>query len=216
MKEEKTKTGKLDKNKNTKQPGERPTLSRTRIILDALIFLIILLAVSLSMIIISSALEEPKNFYVDYSNSNEYIDHSMQSILHSTVPKTEYYNIKGERTEYIGQSIERLIIIDLNIRSSCAGDSNFNQSSLEMGIESELEAALNIILGDDTKYVFAAEIKKSDNSEVNDAEFILSNAVNPPEIEESTPSYEKHLTPPIDSLGINIDTSLVMIKLYLI
>ena len=56
---------KVRTNKDTKANKSRvpSAYTRTRIILDALVFFIILLATSLSMIIISSALEEPQNYY---------------------------------------------------------------------------------------------------------------------------------------------------------
>lgn len=199
------KTGKPSKNKN------RRSNRKSRIITDGIVFFIIILALSFSIIIISSMAQESTGYYENYGDSDDYIENSMQNILSSTVPSVIYQDSTGSQNEYTGQTVERLIQIDLNIRASSNG---FNQSSLKLGIGHELEKLLNSAYGVDKSYIFTAVGLRSSSSE-SVAEISISNLLSPPQVDGTEPVFEKQLKLSNgDRAGTDI--SEVNIRLYLI
>jgi carbamoylphosphate synthase small subunit len=167
------------------------------------------------MIVISSIPKESDDYYKKYDRSDEYIETSMQTMLDSTVPEAIYhYNDHGE-TRYIGQKIENIIILDLNIRST--GSGKFNQSNLEAGIEQEIRLKIESILGIDIDYIFIASGGSDPKNGEIEAELIISNIAGGslPDIEAFTPVYEKHF--PISTTAeTDTDIGEVLIELYII
>ena len=150
--------GSAKKNKAQKavKKGTEHPYQRTGLVLDAGLFLIILVAVSIALIFISSMPKQSNTYYLEFPESDEYVHDTMGTILDSTVPRVEYSDGAGEGTEYVGMSVEQLVLVDLALRNARSGELNINTSSLEHGIERELGSMLAYSFGHGNNFVFTA------------------------------------------------------------
>jgi hypothetical protein len=194
---------------------------KLRIILDAVLFVIILMSLSLTLLFVSSEFGEDIDYYVNYHETDEYIEYSTQTILDSTVPRVTYHDINHQKTELIGQSVETLIIQDLNIRSS--GGKELNETSLEQSIEHAILTAFNQAFENDKKFILTAGKfkQKPGADDVPELEIVITNSNIDLDLENSEeflknhePIFEKFIE------NINIDNNpasdIVVIKLYLL
>jgi hypothetical protein len=128
-------------------------------ILDITIFLIIILSLSIGIMVLGIETDSSDDV-VDYSPeffSEKYANDANEVLLASTIPRVTYIDIYTNVTEYIGYSINQLIIEDVYLRINSA--SNLNVTSLKQGIESQIQkSARNLI---DTKYDFKLTISTS-------------------------------------------------------
>ncbi len=203
------------KSKRAHKINDQPKTNRPWLILDAILFLILLLVASLSMVIISSTPGESNSFYTNYTESDEYIEYSMQMILSSTVRKVVYYDVNGSMTEIMDQTFEHLILMDLAIRTGEFGE--FNSPALDQGLQNDLEYTLNAVFGMRGNFIFTAgiavEVGVEQNSSTN---IIITNLDEPPQLDdEVTPHFEKHLSSP-NTVKSNFGSNQVIIRLYLI
>jgi hypothetical protein len=173
--------------------------NRNWIMLDAVVFLILILLVSVALILISSAPRDADHYF----------------ILYSTVPKATYRDMNGFETEFVDQSIENLILIDLNIRSLASDD--LNSTSLEHDLEHELLQALDTVIGINQDFVFTCSYS-SHTGEINDDNSIIfiTNLDEPYNIEENAkPIFEKHLLASGNDNG-NRSSDEVIIRIYFV
>ena len=207
-----------EKKAKAENDKKNTSLRKHRSILDAVLFFIIVLALSSAMIIISSTIEESNEYYLRYDRSDEYIENSMHTILCSTVPRAAYQDLNGQKTEYVGHSVEQLIITDLAIRNANHGEINF--SSLENGIEDELSEKFDFLIADDRNFIITCGYQKAAVVDrYNISALFISNMNEPPELEESSsPDHEFHLAIPMKtSTGPSTTGSeVVFIRLYFV
>jgi len=166
------------KESETDKPANKKISShKTMVILIITLFLILSIAVSFSMILISSSKSDPNEYYRNYQDSDEYTETTLQAVLQSTIPKVTYEDENGVVTSYIGYSVERLIIVDSNIRIEAA--SALNISSLEEGLEKQVQMALESAFNYRQEYVLLVEYMNqtdsNNNNQDNDNILILSN-----------------------------------------
>lgn len=189
--------------------------NRNWIMLDAVVFLILILLVSVALILISSAPRDADHYFTHYHETDEYLENSMEMVLSSTVPKATYRDMNGFETEFVDQSIENLILIDLNIRSLASDD--LNSTSLEHDLEHELMQALDTVIGINQDFVFTCSYS-SHTGEINDDNSIIfiTNLDEPYNIEENAkPSFEKHLLASGNDNG-NRSSDEVIIRIYIV
>ncbi len=207
-----------EKKAEAENDKKNTSLRKHRSILDAVLFFIIVLALSSAMIIISSTIEESNEYYLRYDRSDEYIENSMHTILYSTVPRAAYQDQNGQKTEYVGQSVEQLIITDLAIRN--ANNDKINFSSMENGIEEELSEKFNFLTADDRNFIITCGYQKAAVVDRhNISALFISNMNEPPKLEESSsPDYEFHLTLPMTSSNhpSNTGSEVILIRLYFV
>lgn len=167
--------------------------NRTWIMLDAVVFLVLMLLVSVALILISSAPRDADHYFTHYHETDEYLENSMEMVFSSTVPKATYRDMNGFETEFVDQSIENLIIIDLSIRSLASDE--LNSTSLEHDLEHELMQALDTVIGSDQDFVFTCSYASQTGEIINDNSIIfITNLDEPYKLKENAkPSFEKHL-----------------------
>lgn len=200
------------KNKNEQKSRYRE-YRKARLLLDALLFAIILTMISLTLIIVSSMPKETNTFYDNYNETEEYLENMMVTILDSTVSKTSYNDSNGVSTDYIGQTVEQLIFIDLSIRAS--DDGEFNKSDLERGIEGEINNVLTRALGEGRDFVLSVEILEQSRQSKTENVLIISNILEPPEVKKDVPVFERRYQK-LSILTDDQDTpEEIFIKLYL-
>jgi hypothetical protein len=189
--------------------------NRTWIMLDAVVFLILMLLVSSALILISSAPRDADHYFTHYHETDEYLENSMEMVLSSTVPKATYRDINGFETEFVDQSIENLILIDLSIRSLASDD--LNSTSLEYDLEHELVQALDMVIGSDQDFVFTCSYARQTGEINNDNSIIfITNLDEPYNIKENAkPSFEKHLLASGSDNG-NRSGDEVIIRIYFV
>ncbi|WP_455392147.1 hypothetical protein [[Eubacterium] cellulosolvens] len=177
--------------------GPGTEISRSLIILDALVLLILISSVSIAMLWVSSIQKDSTIYYTEYNETDEYVETSMHVVFSSTVPIVTYVDSAGDRTEYAGQSVESLILIDLALRNNKA--ELLNESNLELGLESAILSFFTSVFGERGDFILWAGFDGYDdiNAEEDLAKHIMiSNLVAPPSIgKDLNPGYETHLTP---------------------
>ncbi len=209
---------KIKKNKKIKYKTTTQELHKPRLILDAVLFFIILLAVSIPMVMISAEPKEKNQYYINYEDSDEYIDDSMQMILDSTVPNVTYQDLNGIRTEVNNLNIADLILIDLIIRSGDPGEVNF--TSLENEFEAKLFTILDSVFGGNRDFMLIVGPSNlvTNGAEQNYSEYILITNINPsPQLQDLNQfdfTYEKRLTK-LDNVKNKLNNGEIIVKLYL-
>jgi len=185
------------------------------LMLDAGVFFILMLLVSVALILLSTIPKDPDYYFTNYHETDEYLENSMEAILSSTVPKATYRDLNGFETEFIDQSLENLIIIDLNIRKSASDE--LNLTSLEQDLERELVQALGMVIGGDQEFVFTCSyMYPSDDISADDPIIFITNLDETYELKESVkPSFEKHLLASGNNNG-NRGGDEVIIRIYLL
>jgi hypothetical protein len=147
---------------------------RRRMILDSVLFILILFVLSISLIFISGLDKEPNAYYEKYQTTDENIEQSMNSILSSTVPRAVYTDKSGTQHEYVGNSVEDLLISELVI---IASNNDYNRSNLEFVLESEINELLKSSFSQSQDYLLLAKFA-TDNSNTGsgtEPEVIISN-----------------------------------------
>ncbi len=144
----------------------------------------------------------------------------MQSFLKSTIPNAKYTDNSGITTEYSGNTVEQLLLVDLAIRNDTSGA--LNKTSLEKGIEHEISNLMTTIFEMGQKVVLTAEFEtsKAQNADkVNlNTTIVLTNSETPLNLNldlKSSPEFEKHLKIK-STTKENPESSEAVIKLYLI
>jgi hypothetical protein len=189
--------------------------NRSWIMLDAVVFLILMLLVSVALILLSSAPKDPDYYFTNYQETDEYLENSMEMVLSSTVPMATYRDLNGFETEFVDQSMENLIIIDLNIR--CSSSDEVNSTSLEHDLEHELMKVLEGVIGSDQEFVFTCSYaSQSGEISVDNSIIFITNLDETYKLKESAkPSFEKHLLASGNGEG-NRGGDEVIIRLYFI
>jgi hypothetical protein len=219
MPDEKAKEIKDDKGKEIRAMDENSTTNIDRsisrgIVTDALIFFILVIIISLAMIIISSLPKDTDYYYTHYSETDEYIEDSMQTVFSSTAPTVSYTDQFGIETEISSKNMEHLIIIDLDIRNTNTNE--LNTTSLQEGIEHELSSALTSVYPD-TDFVFICAYA-DDDSKVPDSStniYLTNTESSLKPLDGLNPAYERVLTLP-ESRENGEQNNDIMIRLYLI
>jgi len=116
--------------------------------------------------------------------------------IHSTIPKEEYSDNSGARTEYLGNTAEQLLLADLTIRTGTSDALNI--TNLEQGIECELGYLLSTIFDSDQDFVFTAYLYTSNDQSRDTIDqnltIIITNSEAPPNPDLNTlPNFEKKL-----------------------
>ena len=188
------------------------------LVLDSILFLILVLALSLAMIFVSLIPITPSSHYTEYDQNEEYIETSMQMVLSSTIPKVTFNTPEGKNVEFLDLTFLDLIIIDLGIRND--GSSVFNSTSLEFGPELELKNLIKSVFGDNQDFIlwagFAGSTAGHSTDLLSNQNIIITTVMDPIlHLQNSDPIFEKHLTSRINEEIGYIDTE-VVIKFYLI
>jgi hypothetical protein len=212
------KTTKNDKSNDDQsiQKNIHPNRTGTRwIVLDAVIFLVLLLILSLSMLLISASTKDVDHYYKHYNESDEYLEHSIQALLSSTIDSTYYVDPSGNEVKFGSLSIEDLIVIDLNMRNAETDDINI--TSLEADFETELFEDLNSILGKHQDFVFVCQYSNSGSGLIKTSSNIyLTNQDNPKGLNKNIePRFEKQIAIP-DFTDNNSLGDEVVIRLYVV
>jgi len=194
---------------------------KLRLILDAVLFVLILFSLSLSILLLSSEFGEDIDYYVGYHETDEYIEYSIQAVFDSTVPRVTYQDLNHHNSEFIGQSVETLILQDLNIRLS--GGLDLNETNLEQNIEQAILTTFNQVFEKDTKFVLTAGkfAQKPSADDVPELEIVITNSNIDFELENSEEfrkNYDTVFEKFIENINIDNDptSDVVVIKLYLL
>ena len=151
------------------------------------------------------------SYYTKYTETDEYIEESMDSILDSTIPVVSYHNLESIETKFYDYTFEELIILDITIRTGQADETNL--TSLGANLEFELKGLLDQSLGEHSGYILTASEVNNQNNSKN---IMISNQPNPvfPTTDDE-PDFEKHL---ILSYSLKEDDKNpeIIIRLYLI
>lgn len=215
MVKESQKNIKNEKKRNRQKSVQFDRPNTRWVVLDAVIFLILLLILSLSMLMISASPKDADHYYTHYDESDEYLEHSIQALLSSTTDSASYMDTMGNEIELGSQSMEHLILIDLNMRNSDSEE--FNTTSLELGLEHDLLGALNSIIGVGQDFVFICQYTNSDNELIKTGSNIfLTNQETTMKLDkEKDPRFEKHLSLPSNPID-DLKGDEVVIRLYLV
>jgi hypothetical protein len=194
---------------------------KIRLVLDAVLFVLILFFLSLSILLVSSDFGEDIDYYVNYNETDEYIEYSTQAIFDSTVPRVTYQDLNHHKTEFIGQSVENLILQDLNIRLS--GGLDLNETNLEQNLEQAILTTFNQVFEKDTKFVLTAGkfAQKPSANDVPELEIVITNSnidFEPENNEGFLKNYDTVFEKFIENINIDNDptSDVVVIKLYLL
>jgi hypothetical protein len=185
---------------------------RRRILLDSILYIIIILALSIALIFISVLPKETDTYYENYQESDENIEQSMDSFLHSTVPRVEFVYDNGLEKEYVGLTVEELLIEELLILSS---DDEYNSSDLEDGIESHITELLSSSFSSAQQYILTVKFDKSDNNGHDEPVIVISNFGRENEPDKSDKAvYTKYID--LTTSGrFKLPGSSIVIKFYL-
>jgi hypothetical protein len=196
---------KVDEDRNKRSVG-------TWLIVDSLIFLILLLFISISMISFSMTLPDDTTYYNNFTETDEYFEDSMQAFLDSTVPKTEFVSLQNDRTEYTNLKVEQLIIKDLNIRQNGAELVNFD--NLEQEIENELAISLNSIFADHD-YIFVCSYSSEPEVDIfSNSNIVITNLDSPTQLSDDIELVFEKTYNPIDSEDDDPQNTDVVIQVY--
>jgi hypothetical protein len=208
VKSSKTKIKNDDLNTSNSKDGK--SSPPARLYIDVAIFFVLILVISSAMIVVSTLPKDNTSYYTEYTETDEYIEESMDNILDSTVPVVSYHSNPKMETQYYDYSFEDLILLDITIRIGQAGEANL--TSLETGIESELKNLLDQSLGEHSGYILTAI---EGNSQNNSISIIISNqpgAVFP--VNSGEPDFEKQLISSYSREDGDKDPGII-IRLYL-
>ena len=213
-----TTTGKHRKKIEQKKTG---LYYKQRTILDMILFLTIIIALSMSVLFFSFLPRETNVYYIEYQDTEEYMEYSMQTILASTVPKVVYKNNNGIEDEFIDKSIEELILLDLYIRYL---DPELNITSLSHGLEQTIKNGLINFLENEHKFVLKAELdlqEQEQDEQIKDnssnSKLIITNLEKLNQFNEhGKPNFKKLVYIPGTELPTVLAENDVVIQLYLI
>jgi hypothetical protein len=208
--------------------NSKPSSDKSRqllmLVLDSIVFLILVLAVSLTMIFTSLTPIKASSHYTQYDQTDEYIETAMQMVFSSTVPKVTYKTPDGITVEFLDVTFLDLIVLDLGIRND--ESTVFNSSNLEFGPELGLKNILKLVFGANHDFILWAGFVGSANDAASyagrstdplSAENIIITTVSDPseQLLNSPALFEKHLTSKVTE-GKGYSDSEVVIKFYLI
>jgi hypothetical protein len=128
-------------------------------ILDISIFLIIMISLSIGIMVLGVDIESSDEVK-DYSSeffTEKYANDANEVLLSSTVTRVSYTNTIGNETEYIGYSVNQLILEDVYLRINSGGI--LNTTSLNLGIESKIHDMARYLI--DSKYEFTLTVSTS-------------------------------------------------------
>ncbi len=160
----------------TNQPPNAPEGQVPKInflhVVDIVLFLLIILSLSITIVVFGGDIDtRDSSEGLDATSQNYLDDYAIETnevLLASTIPVVSYVDSNGNETVFAGYSVNQLILEDLYLRQNLFN--NFNLTSLEMGIETEIGTlARNLI---DPKYMFVINIT---SYSVNPLEIIFNN-----------------------------------------
>ena len=195
------------KTSSSKEVRDSPT---GRLYLDIAIFFVLIIVISSAIVIASMIPKDTTSYYTNYTETDEYVEESMDNILASTIPAVSYQSQTNTELQYFDYSFQELILLDMAIRSE--GDDDINLTSLETGIESELKDVLDKSLGVHSDYIF---IVNEGSSQDNNRSIVISyqsDIILPSQGDK--PNFEKHLIPLYSRDGDRNDLEII-IRLYI-
>jgi hypothetical protein len=156
---------KIERSKNTPSQTKRFLLDfKNWKLVDSILFIIIVIAVSLMMIVTGLA-EVADDDKPEFENSDEFAKQISNVLLAGTVPRVNYTDMGGRETVYVGSSVKQLLIEDLRIRNNLGPyKAPANEKSLQNSLEPAVSSILSGLLGPSNSFAVNVTWQNEDGS----------------------------------------------------